>query len=733
MDVCLILEYAKVFGSYIFLMFIWPTVVFWKHLRTKTKRYHFSFCVTVQVVIVNTVVLGLGLLKILSSQLIICLFYGAFLISVWRIGRMVGICPACWGKLLLQKVREDVRPRIREYLLLMIIVAFGMLYFSWNAFHVYSYCTADVYLHHRWINGFVEGNVFSEGIYPEAMHSFIYCLYSLFGIRIFSVMKFLQCIHVMLFFLSAYCLLREVFSWRYSPIFVLTLYLTLDFAFIHVFSRFQATLPMEFGLHTQFLCASYLVRYLKNAGHISCKGKIFKLYWDENLLLFTMSLAASIATHFYTTEMAFIMCASFALFNIRKIIRPQYLYPLMIAVVCGCMVAVMPMAGAFVSGIPFEASLGWGINVISTNVNKVQEDTSETAEAVKGPLELTGEDLEITEKLPKLGEKIVRGVIKVEYLMKAVYWQGYMVIYGSSTGKRIFRITLAVIGFCLISRRKAFSHLKGIGSGYPPVILISFLSILVFITYNAPALGLPVLMPNHRFCMAGHMMTLAVMMMPADVLFSVAARGQRNNILQNLSMIFTTGIYTMTHLLGVFHSLPDVSLFRYDASVLVTDDIIKNFPRDSYTVISPQEELPQIELYGKHEEISEFVVNINSENYFLPTKYVFLYVEKKPLEYRQSCYFSSPFWLGKSEDSIIKASEISEEAAQVVVREYKKTSQGLYVDFRTVVESNVYKWCQCFSELYPSELNVLYEDDDFVCYYFMQDTEEPYNLGAVAK
>ena len=64
MDVCLILEYAKVFGSYIFLMFIWPTVVFWKHLRTKTKRYHFSFCVTVQVVIVNTVVLGLGLLKI---------------------------------------------------------------------------------------------------------------------------------------------------------------------------------------------------------------------------------------------------------------------------------------------------------------------------------------------------------------------------------------------------------------------------------------------------------------------------------------------------------------------------------------------------------------------------------------------------------------------------------------------------------------------------------------------
>ena len=749
MDACLILEYVKVFAGYIFLMFIWPTVVFQKHLKAKTKRYHFSFCVTVQIVIVNTVVLVMGLLRILNSQLVFCLFYGIFLVSVWQMGKAAGISLMRWGnseerrqrlrsfrtKVLIwsHKVGEEIRPRTREYLLLFIIVTFGMLYFSWSAFQVYSYGQADVYLHHRWVNAFLEGNVFSEGIYPEAMHCFIYCLHSLFGIRIFSVMKFLQCIHGMVFFLSAYCMLREIFSWRYSPFFVLALYLTLDFILTSVFARFQATLPMEFGLHTQFLCASYLIRYLKNDGRVSFKGKISKLCWDENLLVFTLSLAASIATHFYTTEMAFVMCASFALFEIKKIIRPQYLFPLMIAMVCGCTVAVTPMAGAFVSGIPFEESIRWGINVISINSGEAQEDASETAETVRRPLELTAEDLEVIEKLPKPGQQIVKGVIQAEYLMKAVYRRGYMGMYGNVRGKRIFWITVVVIGFCLISRRKGFTCVKEIANTYPPVILISLLSVLIFAAYDATDLGLPVLIPNHRFCTAGHMMTLAVMMMPADALFSVAARGHKNNVLQNLSVVSVAGIYAMTHLFGIFHQFPYFSLFRYDVSVLVTDSIIEEFPQDSYTVISPQEEFPQIELYGNHEEISEFVVNINRENYSLPTRYVFLYVEKKPLEYRQNHYFNGPSWLGEGEESIIKASEISEEAAQVEVTEYKKTKQGLYVEFRTIVESKVYEWCQRFSELYPSELNVWYEDDDFVCYYFIQDTEEPHNLGAVMK
>lgn len=61
-------EYAEVFGAFTFLMFIWPTVVFGKYLKYKSGIYCFSFCVTVQVILITAVVLLLRLCNI-SPQL----------------------------------------------------------------------------------------------------------------------------------------------------------------------------------------------------------------------------------------------------------------------------------------------------------------------------------------------------------------------------------------------------------------------------------------------------------------------------------------------------------------------------------------------------------------------------------------------------------------------------------------------------------------------------------------
>ncbi len=77
-----ICEYGKVFCGYMFFMFLWPSVVFSNHLRHKDKVYRFSFCVLVQVIIANSVVLGLGLLHILNRWIVFGLFYGVFLFKV---------------------------------------------------------------------------------------------------------------------------------------------------------------------------------------------------------------------------------------------------------------------------------------------------------------------------------------------------------------------------------------------------------------------------------------------------------------------------------------------------------------------------------------------------------------------------------------------------------------------------------------------------------------------------
>ena len=60
---------------------------------------------------------------------------------------------------------------------------------------------------------------------------------------------------------------------------------------------------------------------------------------------------------------------------------------------------------------------------------------------------------------------------------------------------------------------------------------------------------------------------------------------------------------------------------------------------------------------------------------------------------------------------------------------YTNASWWLYIDGRTILESKAYEWCQDFAKRHPSELNVYYEDNDFVCYFFQQDVNMPYNLA----
>ena len=176
-----------------------------------------------------------------------------------------------------------------------------MIYISYGSFQIFSYGQYDTFVHHGWINKMTEGYIFPEGVYPEAMHCFIYCMNTLFGVRIYSILLFLQGIHVAVLLLSVYVFLRRVLYWRYSPLFVLMLFLTLDLtslSFITNMSRLQNTLPQEFGLHTIFLSALYLVNYLYK-GNISKKTVTgLKQFWNEDLFLLMVSMAAAAMIHF---------------------------------------------------------------------------------------------------------------------------------------------------------------------------------------------------------------------------------------------------------------------------------------------------------------------------------------------------------------------------------------------------------------------------------------------------
>jgi len=369
-----IIEYVKVLLGYGFFMFVWPLTVFRKYLNNKSATFKFSFCVTSQVVIANTVVLVLGLFHVLNKWTMLILFYGAFLYSIrgffaltkerktkvkYLVHGSFGLKNFVWlecrkyiRKLenFLAKLGKFYKKHWLEYSLLIVTIVYGMIYFSWGVFKVHSYGFGDMYVHHSWIYGLTEGTVFYDGVYPEAMHCVIYCLHTLFGIDIFSCMLYMAGIHVIILLLSVYCFMKEMFHWRFSGIFVLIMFLTVDLlCFNEVFSmsRLQWTVPQEYGLYTIYICALYIFKYLLSKPKVDKNAVVTKNKgcWNENLLIIAMALSASISIHFYVTIMAFVVCAAVAWIKINIVFKRLYLFPLDASVMLGIFVSVAPMAG----------------------------------------------------------------------------------------------------------------------------------------------------------------------------------------------------------------------------------------------------------------------------------------------------------------------------------------------------------------------------------------------------
>lgn len=799
------LEYGKVFFAYMFIMFVWPSVVFRNYLRGKSKTFYFGFCVTVQPVLVNTVVLSLGLIHLLYPFMVRLIFYGVFLfcavkkmhISKKQMRKMRYLVNGTYGiKTFLADIAVLIKKGIGkcfkcflhimrghwwEYGLLAVIVVYGMIYFSYGAFQDYSYGFGDMYPHNAWVYGLVQGKIFSAGVYPEGMHCFLYALHILFGVRIYSCLLFTAGIHIAIFLLSAYILMREVFRWRYTPMLALTLFLTLDVVCIneiYSMSRLQWTLPQEFALYTQFLCAAFLVKYLRSEKRAlklkrraKDKKELTQGYWDGNLLVFMFALAASLVVHFYATIMAFFLCVAFVPVALNKIFNRKRFVQLVAAVCCGFLIAVLPMAGALASGIPFQGSIGWAMNVINGTDGEgggnvvVDENTGEeitgnifgnsqekTAEEESMPSAETPSVPNIEAPKPSLGERVQNLIENFPALIaskaRIVYDEAYVTLYRQERANVILGFTALAIILWLVYRVIAtflkflLRKRKRIAANYfDQYFSITLCSITFMTLYSAGALGLPSLIAGSRLCSVAQLLIVAMMAVPLDMLFTAIGFVVYEGIMKAAAGLLVAGIYVGTIMTGSFHGYLYFELTRYNAAVMTTYSITKTLPKNSYTIVSTVDELYPMIQYGFHEEMIDFVNKSRGKNYTLPTEYIFIYVEKKPLEYAQSHFFGGPKWLAwekypayydsyVSQCPDITVSEISEEKARLYSGQFPNTSR-IYsnLETRTVLESKVYQWCREFERLYPGELNIYYEDDDFVCYYFKQNVLRLYQLA----
>lgn len=747
-------EYLKVLFGFLLLVFAWPHIVFKKHLGKQGVIYRFCFCFSVQTVLVSTVVLGLGLCHVLNPWSVRGVFYGIPLLVLCKRARLTEEKVAAFSRALsfshtvtqlkqlfrtvtrkTRQLLERMRPHILEYLGLTVMVVYAQLFLVWGSFQTISYGFGDQYVHHSWIYGLREGKIFSGGIYPQAMHCLIYAIHTLFGVRTYSLMLLFGSIQGVVFLISAYCLLREFFRWRYTPLFVLTAILLLNpipWREGSGMARLQWTLPLEFGLITQFICALYLFRYLRQRPP-DTGGR--RRIWNWDLFLFMMSLCATFASHFYPLIMAFYMCVGIAVLYLKPIFSRERFLPLAASALCGVLIALTPMAVAFASGTPLEKSLNWAMGVIDGNDSEYDEARGRlTDEAEPQDSVSSTQEAGLAEKIgaaAAFGMRVIR--------------LGYAEMIGESRGQYVLSLTVMIVVLRLIfglfpcaspPRRKRIREASRIWfEGYLPLISISIVFIVMYI---APYLGLPELVLGVRMASTERILLYAVGAIPLDFLFSFLTAWVKASDLHAASMLCLGIISIWGCSPANYHGYLYCELTRYRSEVTVMDEIIGSFPPFTYTVVSPADGLYHEIETGWHEELIDFVHQSSGERHFLPTEHVFIFIEKRPLKYAQTYYFQGPSWLAAEREipenctraPDILASSISVEAARTELEDFH--NPFLFYkepESRTVVESKAYAWCQRFRQLYPHEMDVYYEDENFVCYYFRQEPNSPYNLA----
>ena len=578
----------------------------------------------------------------------------------------------------------------------------------------------------------------------------------------------------------------------------LALFLTVDLLCIdEIFSmsRLQWTLPQEFGLYTQFLCALFLLRCLKadfsdRSG--SRRERIRRFLTDENLLLFLFSLAASLAIHFYVTMMAFFICVVIAACRLPSLFQKRRFGSLAKAVCLGVLIAVLPMGIAYAKGVPFQGSIGWAVNVMNgtdtaegrtsqaeqileketaqtsstqTSSGERMTESGETTEAAVQPTEQSNSGNgqtpdggiadagQTTPQKQSVGNHMLAMAkrLAASFAGKAqlVWKYGYVQLYRENRAEwivffsglafllwAVYRILAGIITG-LLKKGQDRKRIRQLYDGYS---LLVGISVLFMIVYAAPFLGMPELIAGSRLCSTEQLFILAVVIIPVDLIAGAIALTPGRRVLPLALAAGVAVIYVGTRQLGIFHGYLYYELTRYNAAVMVTQDIMDKFPKNSYTIVSTTDELYQVIEQGRHEELLTFLNRVNGSGYTLPTEYIFVYVEKRPIQYAQSHFFTGPDWLAEekytsyyttyfSEGNSINASEISREQADKEMMTFSKLSQTYSnLDSRTILESKAYEWCRKFEASYPQEIKVYYEDENFYCYIIRQNTYRLYQL-----
>jgi len=140
--------------------------------------------------------------------------------------------------------------------------------------------------------------------------------------------------------------------------------------------------------------------------------------------------------------------------------------------------------------------------------------------------------------------------------------------------------------------------------------------------------------------------------------------------------------------------------------------IIREYEKDSWTLVSDVQEYAMCLGYGYHYEWTDLLKELSSgvTDINLPTKYIFFAIEKRPLKYGTM--------INVGEELPVMDLVTDEDAAEG----FNYTGNDMpYRNQRRQVMAKAYYWSKAYQKLFPEEMEVYYEDENVIWYRLTQE------------
>lgn len=634
-----------------------------------------------------------------------------------------------------------VKKPIQNMFVLLILGAMFWIY-GRQIILTYGYRASDIPVHLSWINQMSRGKIFSKGIYPFGFHCMIYYLHTVFGVDTYVILCeffFVQVIYLHAVLLT---MLKLLCKTKYLPYIGVFAYIVGDFWSGQTYSRFYSTLPQEYGMIFVIPSVYFLIRFFQIH-----KENLKDRETRRILQCFAMAFSLTLAIHFYGTMIAGLCCIGIAMGFCFRFVKKEYFCRIMVTGILSVVLAVLPMAIAFAGGTPLQGSLGWGMSVINgsqneesdadntTQNNKVQVtsgdgkvteiDVSKLPSAKKGETTVVVEQKKpslgdrmrtvadkikvISDKIKTIPNKIPKAVrtmsIRIRNIVVPVDWQKM----GTAVMTAYAGLLLLGLVFCAFRKTEYGAALMSVG----------FCMLILTVLLCAGPFGLPTLMDAAR-CSIYYAYLLPVAgVVLADGILCFMTMPQ---IFRNSKNVLSLGISVVLLIVLLQKDLvknPEFSSgYVTNGAITCLTNIIRENEDETWTIVSANDETQMGLDHGWHYETITFLRQLEKidedTKILIPTKNIYFFIEKIPLDYSVS-YAGSGQSISKK-----GAGQALPNAGGIVVY------QG---ENRWIVMSRMYYWVQAFMKKYPNEMKVYYEDDQFICYRIPQNMYHQYNFA----